>query len=174
MLIIPRHLQEHSAMAELVGMYTFEKGWTGVTRVSFYCLLMMSYHHFYVQKEVPSVSGSVFGFATYMTIVILQCNLNSQRYQKQLLERILILYFADHVLASHPILMDDNAYSHWECAVREYWQHNTLDILLWTTRSLDLNLLEHFGTPCSIICRTFPGTKGGNGAIFPRCKLEDE
>ena len=65
------------------------------------------------------------------------------RYQRVILETVVIPHFDNHDLATRPVLMDDNARPYRTRTVMDFLQRNAITTIRWPARSPDLNTIEH-------------------------------
>ena len=101
-----------------------------------------------IAETIPFGGGSVmvWGCVSHdckLDLVTVQGNLNGQRYEREILETNVIPHFDNHVLADHPIFMDDNARPHRARAVVEFLRGNAIETIPWPARSPDINPIEH-------------------------------
>ena len=77
-----------------------------------------------------------------------------QRYQEQILERVIVSHFYDPPVGSRPTFVDDNTRSYRARAVRDYLKRNAIDALPRTKCSSDLSPMEYLWIILSCKMRT--------------------
>ena len=66
-----------------------------------------------------------------LDLVTLQGNRNGPRYQRDVLEPVVVPHFDNHALVTRPVFMDDNAGPHRKRAVLDFLQRNAIAAILW-------------------------------------------
>ena len=72
---------------------------------------------------------------------LLNAIFNGPRYQRDMLETVVVPLFDNYALATRPLFMDDNVRSH--CAVMDFLLENARTVTPWLARSPDLNPVEN-------------------------------
>ena len=101
-----------------------------------------------IQPPVPYGGGSVMvcGCISHdckLDLVTIQGNLTGDQYIRDFLQPVVVPHFANHLIATRPVYMDDNARPHRSRTVPAYLQSETVTSVPWPAMSPDLNPIEH-------------------------------
>jgi hypothetical protein len=101
-----------------------------------------------IQLTVPYGGGSVtvWGCISHdckLDLVAIQGNLTGDQYFRDVLQPVVVPHFYNHLLATSPVYMDDNAKPRRSRAVTAYLQSEAVTSVPWPAMSLDLNPIEH-------------------------------
>jgi hypothetical protein len=77
-----------------------------------------------------------------LDLVTIQGNLTGDQYIRDILQPV-VPHFDNHLLATRPVYMDDNAKPHRSRAVTTYLQSEVVTSVPWPAMSPDLNPIEH-------------------------------
>lgn len=99
-----------------------------------------------IQTVVPFGGGSVMVWGGISgqgktDLVVVDGNLNAQRYIDQILRPVLLPFLQQH--NNRTLFQQDNARPHTARITREFLQRNNVNVLPWPARSPDLSPIEH-------------------------------
>jgi transposase len=78
-----------------------------------------------------------------LDLVTIQGNLTGDQYFRDVLQPVVVPHFDNHLLATRPVYMDDNAKPHRSRAVTAYLQSEAVTSVPLPAMSPDLNPIEH-------------------------------
>ena len=70
-----------------------------------------------------------------MDLVTVQGNVNGSRYQRDILETVVVPHYDNLALATRPVFMDDNARPHRTRAVTDFLYRNAITTIPWPART---------------------------------------
>ena len=78
-----------------------------------------------------------------LDLITVQGNFNGPRYQKDILEIVVVPHFDIHALATRSVFIEDNARSHRARAVIDFLQPTAITTIPWWARSSNQNPIQH-------------------------------